>query len=98
MAGGMCDHEAPQVYGGRENDRRVAGSRKRRRAKFRNTVMYAQKKKQPQIKGKGRKAMEPTHLSVPAFFIIVSLPDEAAFTICCSTDLFILALSACIMI
>jgi hypothetical protein len=28
----------------------------------------------------------------------VSLPDEAAFTICCSTDLFILALSACITI
>lgn len=25
---------------------------------------------------------------------MVSLPDEAAFTICCSTDLFILALSA----
>jgi hypothetical protein len=34
------------------------------------------------------------HLSVPAGFIIVSFPDEAAFTICCSTDLFILALSA----
>ena len=37
-----------------------------------------------------------THLSVPADFMIVSLPDEAALTICCSTDLFILALSACI--
>lgn len=34
------------------------------------------------------------HLSVPAGFIIVSFPDEAADTICCSTDLFILALSA----
>jgi hypothetical protein len=38
------------------------------------------------------------HLSVPAGFIIVSFPDEAAFTICCSTDLFILALSAYDMI
>ena len=37
------------------------------------------------------------HLSVPAGFMIVSLPDEAALTICCSTDLFILALSACII-
>jgi len=36
-----------------------------------------------------------THLSVPSDFMIVSLPDDAAFTICCSTDLFILALSAC---
>ena len=35
-----------------------------------------------------------THLSVPTFFMIVSLPEDAAFTICCSTDLFILALSA----
>lgn len=26
--------------------------------------------------------------------MMVSLPDDAAFTICCSTDLFILALSA----
>lgn len=34
------------------------------------------------------------HLSVPAGFMIVSFPDEAAFTICCSTDLLILALSA----
>ena len=34
------------------------------------------------------------HLSMPALFMMVSLPDEAAFTICCSTDLFILALSA----
>jgi len=38
------------------------------------------------------------HLSVPAGFIIVSFPDEAAFTICCSTDLFILALSVYDMI
>jgi hypothetical protein len=38
------------------------------------------------------------HLSAPAGFIIVSFPDEAAFTICCSTDLFILALSAYDMI
>jgi hypothetical protein len=38
------------------------------------------------------------HLSVPADFMIVSLPDDAAFTICCSTDLFILALSACTII
>src|SRR5712671_3039737 len=30
--------------------------------------------------------------------MIVSLPDDAAFTICCSTDLLILALSACITI
>ena len=37
-----------------------------------------------------------THLSVPSDFMIVSLPDDAAFTICCSTDLLILALSACI--
>ena len=34
------------------------------------------------------------HLSMPALFMIVSFPDEAACTICCSTDLFILALSA----
>jgi hypothetical protein len=34
------------------------------------------------------------YLSMPALFMMVSLPDEAAFTICCSTDLFILALSA----
>lgn len=33
------------------------------------------------------------HLSMPAPFMMVSFPDEAAFTICCSTDLFILALS-----
>ena len=38
------------------------------------------------------------HPSVPADFMIVSLPDDAAFTICCSTDWFILALSACIII
>lgn len=30
---------------------------------------------------------------MPAPFMMVSFPDEAAFTICCSTDLFILALS-----
>jgi hypothetical protein len=35
-----------------------------------------------------------THLSVPSDFMMVSLPEDAAFTICCSTDLFILALSA----
>ena len=34
------------------------------------------------------------HLSVPAGFMMVSFPDEAAFTTCCSTDLLILALSA----
>lgn len=38
------------------------------------------------------------HLSVPAGFIIVSFPEEAAFTIWFSTDLFILALSAYDMI
>lgn len=38
------------------------------------------------------------HPSVPTAFMIVSLPEDAAFTICCSTDLFILALSACITI
>jgi hypothetical protein len=38
------------------------------------------------------------HLSVPAGFIIVSFPEEAAFTIWFSTDLFILALSAYVMI
>jgi len=42
--------------------------------------------------------MVVAHLSVPSDFMIVSLPDDAAFTICCSTDLFILALSAYIAI
>ncbi len=39
-------------------------------------------------------AYNSTYLSVPVFFMMVSLPDDAAFTICCSTELFILALSA----
>jgi hypothetical protein len=45
-----------------------------------------------------RDALAHLSVPVPAGFMIVSLPDEAAFTICCSTDLLILALSACITI
>ena len=35
------------------------------------------------------------HPSLTRFFMMVSFPEEAAFTICCSTDLLILALRLC---
>jgi hypothetical protein len=63
----------------------VAYETRRRKEEGRNK----EKKKAPMLISENR-----THLSVPTFFMMVSLPDDAAFTICCSTDLFILALSA----
>src|SRR6266702_7513028 len=53
----------------------------------------AQKKERKKKKAVVEFAYNSTYLSVPAFFMMVSLPDDAAFTICCSTELFILALS-----
>ena len=52
------------------------------------------KKFQSKMENKKDHMLLRAHLSMPALFMMVSLPDEAAFTICCSTDLFILALSA----
>jgi hypothetical protein len=51
-----------------------------------------------QGKHDGERKLMGAHLSVLADFMIVSFPEDAAFTICCSTDLLILALSAYITI
>jgi hypothetical protein len=56
------------------------------------------KKRQSMHDGERKLMGGGAHLSVPADFMIVSFPEDAAFTICCSTDLLILALSAYITI
>lgn len=43
----------------------------------------------------GMRGWTRAHPSLTRFFMMVSFPEEAAFTICCSTDLLILALRLC---
>jgi hypothetical protein len=80
---------------------RTQRGREYRRAKSRGLfVAFVTRRRREEERNKRKeKGPKPisenrTHLSVPTFFMMVSLPDDAAFTICCSTDLFILALSA----